>query len=439
MCFYVLNISASPIRKDDSSASGMKVFNLSDCLKYAIKNQPAINQAFIDEAVAGLNKKLATSSWLPQVNASGVYQQYFTLPTNFSTVNGTMTGVQSGVYNYLYPQINVTQNIFSPDALFASRVAQLGSEAARQNTQAGKINLVATVSKAFYDVLLSLEQVGVYGEDTARLSKNKSDAWYRYQSGLVDKVDFKQASISLNNSRSRLNAAVQIIDAKKAFLQQLMGLPVNAPVNLLFDTAQILRETATDTLAPLVFERRIEYKQLLISKHIIQESTQYYRLGFLPTLSAFYTYDYEFEHNELSMLLKKAYPYSLAGLQLNIPIFSGFRRLENIKKSQLAETRADWDIENLQRMIFTQYQTALANYKSNLYNLNSQRENEDMAREVYDIVKLQYREGVKTYLDVIVAESDLQTSEINYLNALFQLMASKIDLQQAMGDITGDI
>jgi outer membrane protein TolC len=63
----------------------------------------------------------------------------------------------------------------------------------------------------------------------------------------------------------------------------------------------------------------------------------------------------------------------------------------------------------------------------------------EMAREVYNIVMLQYREGVKAYLDVIVAESDLQTSEINYLNALFQLLESKIDLERALGDIPTEI
>jgi len=38
-----------------------------------------------------------------------------------------------------------------------------------------------------------------------------------------------------------------------------------------------------------------------------------------------------------------------------------------------------------------------------------------------------------------VAESDLQTSEIGYLNALFQLLQSKIDLEKAMGDIPTNI
>ncbi len=438
LCFFAINIFAKPIHSSDSAGTS-PILTLTECVKFALKNQPALNQYFIDEAISGLNKKLATSSWLPQVNANGTYQQYFTLPTSFSTVNNNLVAVQTGVYNYVYPQINITQNIFSADALFASRVARLNSDAARENTHAGKINLVATVSKAFYDILLSIEQVGVYSEDTARLSKNKADAWFRYQSGLVDKVDFKQANISLNNSRSRLTTAVNIIDAKKAFLQQLMGFPENKPINLLFDTAQMLQETYVDTLAPLYYEKRIEYKQMLIGKQIQQNATRYYKMGFLPSFSAFYTYNYELEHNELAKLFNKGYPYSLAGLQLNIPIFSGFRRLENIRKSELQENRLDWDLENLRHTIFTQYQSALAAYKSTLYNLNSQRENVTMAREVYDIVRLQYREGVKTYLDVIIAESDLQTSEINYLNALFQLLASKIDLQQAMGDISGDI
>jgi outer membrane protein TolC len=81
----------------------------------------------------------------------------------------------------------------------------------------------------------------------------------------------------------------------------------------------------------------------------------------------------------------------------------------------------------------------LANYKSNLYNLQALEENKQLSLEVYNIVQLQYREGIKNYLNVITAESDLRTSEINYLDALFQLLLSKIDLQKAMGNISTNI
>jgi outer membrane protein TolC len=185
--------------------------------------------------------------------------------------------------------------------------------------------------------------------------------------------------------------------------------------------------------------KRIEYQQLALNKKIQQQTSLYYKQGYLPTLSAYYNYYDEYEHNEFAKLFNKNYPYSLFGLQLNIPIFAGMKRQENIKKSALQEERIDWDFSNLRSGIQTQYQQSLAAYKSSLYNLAAQRENEDLAKEVYEIVKLQYREGVKTYLDVIVAETDLRNSEINYLNALFQVLASKIDLEWAMGDIPTEI
>jgi len=49
---------------------------------------------------------------------------------------------------------------------------------------------------------------------------------------------------------------------------------------------------------------------------------------------------------------------------------------------------------------------------------------------------LQYRSGIKTYLEVITSETDLRTAQINYYNALYQLLASKIDAEKALGQIS---
>jgi len=411
-------------------------FTLTECMRYALKNQPAMHQSMIDEAVAHTNKNIALAGWLPQVNGYANYQYSFQLPTGFSTVNGVLVGpAQSGVKNISIPQVNVTQNIFSPDLFISNKTARLGMEAAGESTASTKIELVSNVSKAFYDVLLSLEQINVYKEDTARLIKNRSDAYNRYVSGISDKVDYKQATISLNNSMSQLKTAIEAVDAKYATLRALMGFSNNKKLVVVFDTAQMMQDIYVDTLEPLNISKRIEFKQLMTARMIQHETTMYYQLAAVPSVSGFYNYAHEFESNNTSDLLSKAYPYSNIGLQLNVPIFTGMKRLENVKKAKLQEERIDWDEVNLKLSIYAQYMQALASYKSNLYYLHEQNENVVMAREVYDIVKLQYSEGVKAYLDVIIAESDLQTSEINYQNALFQVLASKVNLQKAMGNI----
>ncbi len=89
----------------------------------------------------------------------------------------------------------------------------------------------------------------------------------------------------------------------------------------------------------------------------------------------------------------------------------------------------------LKSRISTQYAQALASYKGNLANYVALKDNVQLANDVYNTLRLQYTSGIKTYLDVIIAESDLRTAELNYYNALYQLLQSKVDVQQALGTI----
>jgi multidrug efflux system outer membrane protein len=421
---------------------------LTQCLQYAMKHQPALKQSYIDEQIADANNRIAYSAWLPQITGLANYNHYYQLPTVFfpSTATtagsppvGTLVAAHTGLHNTSIPELAANQVIFSPEVLIAVRTGHLNTLYAKQTTTSTKIELISDVSKSFYDLLLSLQQINVLREDTSRLIKNQSDTYHQYVSGVKDKVDYKQATISLNNSLAQLKNTIESAHAKFANLKQLMGYPTDKIFNLNFDTARMMQEVFFDTTEQLDFNKRIEYQQLETARRLQKETTSYYQIGFLPSISAFYNYDLEYENNTVPSLFNKSYPYSLWGLNLSIPIFTGFRRTENVRKAKLNEQRTDWDRVNLELSIYTEYKQALANYTSNLYNLHAMSDNVQLATEVYNIVKLQYREGIKAYLDVITAETDLRNSEINYLNALFQLLGSKVDLQKAMGDITPNI
>ncbi|MDB5154017.1 MAG: oprM 3, partial [Mucilaginibacter sp.] len=124
------------------------------------------------------------------------------------------------------------------------------------------------------------------------------------------------------------------------------------------------------------------------------------------------------------------------GLSVSIPIFTGFARLHNVHKARLQEQLINWSEVDLKSQIYKEYTTALANYKSNYYNLQLLQKNVNLAKRVYFVVTLQYRQGIVPYLNVITAEANLISSEISYLNALFQVLSNKIDLQKAMGNIS---
>jgi len=92
-------------------------------------------------------------------------------------------------------------------------------------------------------------------------------------------------------------------------------------------------------------------------------------------------------------------------------------------------------MDYLKSAISSEYTQALAGYKSNLNELKVAKNNIAVAMDIFNTVKLQYDKGIKAYLEVIVSETDLRTAELNYLNILFQVLTSKMDLEKASGDI----
>ena len=437
VCFLGKYQSATAQNKNKIDT--VQYLTLDQCIVYALQNQPAFKQSTIDITIAKKTNAINLSAWFPQLNLSGTFTHYDPLPTILTTnpVNpaGPLITEHNGITNTFLPQLSATQAIFNPDVLYAARSAHLIVKEAQQSNDSTKINLIASVSKSFYGLLLTLEQINVLKDDTARLGRTLSDAYHQYIGGVVDKTDFQEATISLNNSKAQLKQANESVRPQYSTLKQLMGFPSEKEFSVSFDTVEMMKETIYDTNQLLQYEKRIEYQQLQTVKNLQQLNVKYYKNQFIPSLSAFYDYTFEYEKNILPGFLNQNYPYTYIGASITIPLFSGLRRVESIQRAKLELRKIDWALVDLKSRIYSEYSTALADYKSNLYDLNVLRDNVTMAKDVYGIVSLQYKQGLIPYLNVITAESNLISSEISYLNALFQLLSSKVDLEKAMGNI----
>jgi len=404
---------------------------LPQVVDFALKHYPLVQQALLDEQITDRQIRSKLADWLPQLNLNANYQNNFQLQRIY--FNGG--AVASGAYNTSLINLGLTQNIFNRDVLLASRTKNDALKLSRQYTATDKINLVVNVSKAFYDVLLTQKTIEVLDVDLQRLERNLKDAYNQYQGGLVDKTDYKRATISLNNSKAQRKTNEDALKAKYTALEELMGYTSKDSLHLEYDSAQMAADIYIDTMATVDYNRRIEYQSLLTQKKLRQTDLQYEKWSYLPSVSAFGAYNLYYFNDRFSKLYSRDFPNSYAGLQLSVPIFQGTKRTQNIKIAQLQLTRMDWDIINLQNSISTEYAQALAAYKSNLYNYYILRDNFNLAQDVFNTIQLQYRSGIKAYLELITAETDLHTAELNFSNALYQVLSSKLDVQKALGTI----
>jgi len=405
---------------------------LNECVQYALKHQPGMQQSLIDEQIVDANVKTRLADWYPQLNLDYSLQHYFKTPV--SVINGTP--VSTAAKNYSTAYFSVTQNIFNRDVLLASKTAKDARTGASQLTSNNKIYVTLYVSKAFYDVLLSQKQIELIDQDIVLLQRSLKDAYNQYKAGVADKIDYKRAQISLNNAQAQKKQYTEAVKAKFSTLKLLMGYPQTESFDLVYDSVQIKNEIYIDTLQEVNYSGRIEYQILQTEQSLLQSNLKYYKWGFIPNVSAYGNYNLFYANDDFSKLYSKDFPTSFVGVSLGFPIFQGFKRSSQIRGAQLMLDRLQYNFQSLRDSIQSEYTQALATYKTVLNDYNVQRENLDLANDVYNTINLQYRSGVKTYLDVIVSESDLRAAQVNYLDAMYEVLSSKLDVQKALGILT---
>jgi outer membrane protein len=404
---------------------------LQACVQYALKHYPLVQQALLDEQITDRQIKGKLADWYPQIGVVGSYQNDFQLPQ----IAFAGQAVSSGTYNNSAVAATLNQTLFNRDVLLASRTKKDVMTNIKQTTVSDKIEVTVNVSKAWYDVLLTEKEIEVLDDDVVRLERNLKDTYNQYQGGLVDKTDYKRAMISLNNSKAERKADQESLKAKFATLKQLMGYTTPDSLHLVYDSAEMESEVYMDTLATIDYSKRIEFQQLTTQKRLQEADVKYERWAYIPTVTAGAGYSLSYFNTRFSNLYNNNYPQSYAGLNVSIPIFQGTKRVQNIRIAELQLTRLDWDMINLQTTISTQYAQALANYKAYLNNYYVERDNLGLARDVFNTIELQYRSGIKAYLDLITSETDLRTAQVNYSNALYQVLSSKLDVEKALGTI----
>ncbi len=423
----ILLVSANAQSKDSSSTK-----SLEDCIKYALDNQTNIRQALIDEQITDREIKSQLSEWYPQINFSGNYQYNFQKPV--SIFNGSASPI--GTTNQSGGYFGLNQNIFNRDVIVAQQSAKDVRLSAKQNTINYRIAVVSNVSKAFYDLLLSKQQIALLDTDIVLLTRSLKDAYNQYKGGLVDKTDYQRATITLNNANATLKTAIETQKSRTALLKLYMSYPTNANLEIVFDSSKLREEVASfDTLQDVDIKNRIEFQQLVTEKRLYEYNLKYYKWGFLPTVSAFGEYNMNYYNDQYKDLYQNNFPNSYAGLSVTIPLFTGTKRIQQVRIAQLQIDRLNYNFISLTDSIRTQFIEAMSSYKADLNNFFEQKANMELARDVYNIIQLQYRSGIKTYLDVVVANNDLFTAQVNYTNAIFQVLSDRIDVQRAMGTL----
>lgn len=423
-------------QQKDTTAS----FSLQDAIAYAQKHQVSILNAQIDEEIAKNTVKQTIGIGLPQLSGNASFQDFLKIPT--SLLPGEVFGepgkqipVQFGVkYNSSFG-LELNQLLFDGTYLVGLKAARTFKELSTKNSSRTRIETAVAVTKAYYAVLVSNEQLSLLDANLDRLKKSLNDTKELFKNGFVEKIDVDRLTVLNNNLITERENVIRLLALNVNLLKFQMGMSIDSKLTLIDKIADVSTSQSTILTTDVTYSKRIEYSLLQTQKKLNELDIKRYKSQFLPSLSAFGSTTASFQDNRFSNLYNQRFPSTVIGLRLSVPIISGGQKLYQLRNAKLTAVKTQNDLYNLENAINLEVNQAQTIYKNGQQSLENQKRNMDLAKEVLRVTKIKYEQGVGSSLEVTTAETALKESQNNYITALYDMLINKVNLDKALGNI----
>tara|TARA_B110000977_G_scaffold77255_1_gene104173 strand:+ start:1 stop:789 length:789 start_codon:yes stop_codon:yes gene_type:complete len=256
-----------------------------------------------------------------------------------------------------------------------------------------------------------------------------------YQNGFAEQIDVDRIKVSYNNIKVNLETQIQLSGISQKLLKFQMGMPLNTRIELttsLMDVNLGIPELAVD----FDYYDRIEYSLLETNRSLAFLDKKNYLSQYLPKIYGNFNYGYNNATGIRSDLFgNNWYNFGTVGATISIPLFEGFSKKTKIQQSKIKIEQLDYQKSFLQKNIDIEIDQQKISLESNLKILEVQRQNQELAANIFRITKIKFQEGIGSNLELTNADNEYKAAQTNYLATLYKSILSKIDLLKATGTL----
>ncbi|HRF80693.1 MAG TPA: TolC family protein [Flavobacteriales bacterium] len=419
------------------SAPAQQAFTLRQAIDFGRANSPAMAIAANDQRKADAMAQEAVAGYLPQINGSGqlddnLKRQTTILPAG--TFGPEPVAVQFGT------QFITTLNVQAEQTLID--VAQLnGIQANKPNTAMAAIKLKQAEEQVTYDVAKAYAQAQTYREQVKLLEENAKQyeelvpiLTLRLEKGVAQQLELDRVEVTQRNIRSQHTVAQANYAVALAQLKRAMGMPMGQDLSIA-DEVRSAADMRQPGASEFELNKLLGYKLNQQSELLYGIDLKRKRNAFLPTLSAYGRYGAMAQGNELGESYENWFDYAAIGLKLNVPLFSGLRRVSQIKQSEIALENLREQQRNANLGFELDYRSADTRLLASTSTVANDEDNLRLAERVFNNTNLQYQQGTATLSDLLNADYQLKEARNNWITSLLNRSVAVLDLERAKGTL----
>ena len=376
---------------------------------------------------------------LPQISASANYQNFLELPTSlipaqfFGGKEGEFAEVQFGTPQTMDGGVTLQQLLFDGSYIVGLEASKVYLDISKNILEKTALEIKKNIVSTYSSVLLIEENILFLEKNKTNLSANLEEVRILYRNGFDEEESVEQLRLTLSGVETQLRYAQNTKNITLDMLKLLMGFPTESPLELVDNLEALTTEGLFDEKfeSDSSLDNNIDIK--IASSNLKSESLlyKYEKSKNLPRLAAFLSGNYTGNSQTFSFVNsdQKWFGAALVGVNLQIPIFSSFKRRAQTQKAKIAVEQAETTLEETQERINIEFQAALNEYELAVETYFTNKENLALANRIEQKNQSKYFEGMASSFELRQAQLQLYSAQNNYISAIQNVIQKKLNLE----------
>jgi outer membrane protein TolC len=416
-----------------------EIMSLKRCLETGLMQNYDIRIIRNEQKISDNNYTVGNAGYLPTIDLSAGYSGTSNNIEQKLAETGEINK-NNGVDNQtLNAGVNLNWTIFDGFQIQAKyeklkELKQMGELSTRLAVE----DLISSLTSEYYNYVRQNIRLGNLKYAVSLSKERLRIVEARYNIGSMSRLDLQQARVDFNTDSSNLIKQQEILYTSRIMLNQLMALEDVSQMLVVADSVIIpdsrlqeaeIREKTMMYNAHLLVTGKNKRISELDYKAVKSRDFPYLRLnvGYGYTQNRYETGSYD---RQKTMGLNY-------GITLGFSIFDGFNRKREQKNAQIQIQNSELQYDQMELDLKANLANIWMAYTNNLDLLNLEKENLETARENYDIAIERYKLGELSGIELREAQNSLLEAEERLLLASYNTKLCEISLMQISGQITG--
>lgn len=400
-------------------------WTLDDCIRYAVENSPKINKQNAQNAIYQQDYMSAIGRLLPSLSVNT--NAYFNFGRGIDYDTNTYIDINSFSNAYsLYSSLTLFDGLSN---IYRVRMQKASKLAGKQQLEQEREMVAYDTMESFFNVLYYKRMVQLAEEQAEESANNMKQAKRMEELGMKAKPDVaemaaKEAADIYNLTRQKNLLTIGII-----LLKERMNFPIEDELDITDEQSDVLIVKSGETVSAIYETARVINPRALSAESALKVQQMNKRVamgGFSPVISmeagissGFARYlngsDYEPFWDQL-----KNKRGSYVGFTLSVPLFTGFSKTTNYKRSKAQVIIAESEFQETLRSLYSEIEQSVADMNGQADAYRQAVKQREAMETAHEANQRKYEEGLISPLELHTSANRVVEAKAEEMNAELQ-------------------